>query len=555
MRRFLACTALLLSAACGTEETSSAEVQSRGVSTAPAGAGPLDALSRRFGRVRAAMRKRGYVEVGSLPRQFALEGSGRALPLDLPTGRCSTIVALGSGGVRDLRLTLYDGQGAEVAVDAVEREGGLVHVCPQGDVPRLPYHVALEAREGSGAIASALFESDQGDGRGFEGVFENVLAPVVPFRELEERLAQSREALRERGLIPLQDARLEGVAEGEVLREPVQLEADRCYVAVARAGEGLADVDLFLYDPAGAEVARDLKSDAEPSLEHCPDQPGRHIFEARAFEGAGAVGLMIMSGPVPEPNPDAGAPVPEERRETESEAKDSVAALGGVTERLADRGYEPVFVLREGTIMPGEVRTHEVLLGPGCGLVVGVGGRPGMDLDLYLSDASGEPADRDARVEPTARVSACPAEASVMRVTVKAYGREAPYALTVMRAPEGISDVQSLRLEEADATYRARGYRRRRVRRVALATGERVRRTVEMGPGRCLAVAAAGDRGVEDLDLFLRSPTGQLLASESGPAPWAAVSRCAEATERLELELLLYRGEGEVAFVELEGRP
>ncbi len=384
---------------------------------------------------------------------------------NLPTGECTTFTALGGGGVRDLRLTLFDDEGAEVATDAVPGEGGLVHVCPHAasavrrPPPTTPYYLVLEAHEGTGAAVVEGFGSAPGTGHGFDALFAGLLAPRVPFRKVEQQLAESRSALRARGLLPLGPPILDSVAEGEVLRRTYPLDAGRCYVAVARAGAGLRDVDLFLFDPTGAEVARDLDSDAEPRLEHCPDQSGRFTVEVRAFQGAGALGLMVLDGPAsdhPDPPPPKPAVPPEGRPDAPSEG-DPMVALTTATTALEERGYgAPLFVVRDGTIAPGEAPSHEVLLGPGCGVVVGAASGSDMDLDLYLSDAGGQPIDRDTGVDPTARVSACPTEATPQRVTVKAYGRDGRYALAVLHAPAGIRNVQDLRLEEAVASFRAR---------------------------------------------------------------------------------------------------
>lgn len=520
--------------------------------------GPLDALSRRFGRVRSVLRDRGYREVRPLPRTFVLEGSGTAVPLDLPTGRCSTIVALGAGGMRDLRLRLYDGAGDEVATGAVEGEGGLVHVCPQGVHRTAPHYLVMEAREGSGAVISAVFDSFPGEGAGFDGLFVEVLAPSVPFRDVEERLAQTRSVLRERGIVPIGDPRLEVLAEGEALRDTVELDGHHCYVVVARGGDGLRDVDLYLYDPAGAEVARNLESDAEPSLTHCPEEGGRHLVEVRAFEGAGAVGFMVALAPSNEEvqdEPDAGVRAdgaPVEAQEVDE--KGGTTGGGGLVTNLAERDYEPILVLREVMLMPGEVRTHELLMGPGCHVVVGSAVRPGMDVDLYLTNADGVPVDQDARIEAAARVSACPEKATLFRMKVKAYGREAPYVLTVMKAPSHVDTVRELRLDEADAALRARGYVRTRQTTIELQRGEQVERILEVPAGRCIALAAAGDRSVQDLDLFLRTEDDDLVASEAGPTAWGAVSRCAPEThaETLRLELVMNRGRGEVHLAWLE---
>src|SRR5688572_18801678 len=117
---------------------------------------PLDALSRRFGRLRARMRDRGYREEARLGRGFLLEGESVDVPLDLVTDRCTTLVALAGGGMRTLEMALFDGEGVETSRSDVGNEGALVHVCPQvgrAGPPIAPYYLVLTAAEGSGAIA------------------------------------------------------------------------------------------------------------------------------------------------------------------------------------------------------------------------------------------------------------------------------------------------------------------------------------------------------------------------------------------------------------------
>ncbi len=80
-------------------------------------------------------------------------------------------------------------------------------------------------------------------------------------------------------------------------------------------------------------------------------------------------------------------------------------------------------------------------------------------------------------------------------------------------------------------------------------------RPMNLRAGKCVAIAAAGDEGVEDVDVLLRDASGRLVASDSGPAPYAAVRRCAQASESLEAQVVLYRGEGDVAVRILGGTP
>lgn len=524
------------------------------------GAGPIDALSRRYGRLRQRMRDRGYGDEIGVARWFLLEDQGRSLPMDLDTGRCTTLVALAGGSIRDLRMRAYDGDGEEVATDVVDGDGALAHVCPRsaGGVPMLPYYVVLDAPSGSGSVILAAYASELGGGQGFDGLFDGVLAPQVPFQSVTERLARSRSALRARGLLPVGEPAVDSVAEGDGLRVAVPMDPDRCYVVVARGGEGLSDIDLMLFDEQGTEVARDLESDPEPSLEVCPEAGGQYVAEASAYEGAGAIGVIVLAGPRPAERPEEDVLAPQEplppgaRPPGES---DPVAALVTVAGTLTARGYgQPSIVVGDGYIAPGEVRSHEVLVGAGCAIIIGTA-RNDTDLDLYLTDEPGTVLDRDTGIHPLARVRACLGEPTVLRVTVKSYGRRSAYALALLSAPEGLEDIEALRLDEAMAALRERGYTAVDTLRQVIDTGERFERTLTVRPGTCLAIAAAGDASVEDLDVFLRDAAGNLVASASGPEPYAAVSRCAEMNEPIRVEVVMYRGAGSVQITRLEGSP
>lgn len=500
--------------------------------------GPLDALARRFGRLRRRMRERGYGHATRLERTFLLDGQGVAFPVDLPTGRCTTWLALAGGGLRDLRGSIYDGEGYEIAADDVRGEGALLHVCPAPEEarPSAPHYVELRSLEGSGAVVLGAFESEPGAGAGFEQLFDGVVAPPVPFREVEDALVEVREGLRERGLVVEGEPFFRRVAEGQGLRRPLSLAADRCYVVVARGGDGLEDLDLYLYDRRGAEVARDLGADARPRIEYCPQVAQQATLELRAFQGAGAVGVMVLSGAPQEPTP----PPTEEVADAEP-----LALLGGQLEEFVARGFgPPLTIVQDAALNPGETRTHEVGVGPGCALVVGAGGGGEVDLDLYLVDPDGALADRDTRVQHTARVVACADAPAVYRVTVKAYGR-GRYALARLPATS-LTDVAEVRLAAAAPRELSEAPDAHTARRT-LDEGERA--GVVLPPGRCAEAAVGGSASVADVDLVLRDEAGEPVASDTGPAPWATVAYCAEEdapASGLTLETSLYRGSGEV---------
>lgn len=562
MRGLALCALALCAAATGCDDPTPTPPSIPG--SLPPGDVPLDPLSRRHGRLRERMESRGYVEVPPAARVFAIEERGVVLPLDLEVGACTTFVALATSELRDLRVTLYDGDGEEAARDEVPGEGGLLHACPEAaaadaDRDTAPFYLALEARDGTGSIAIAQFRSEAGEGDGFEGLWDDVLAPRVPFPDVEARLAEARTAMRARGLSPVDAARVEWVGEGGALRLPLRFESGQCYVATARGGQGTRDVDLYLFDPAGVEIGRDLGTDAEPTIEHCPESGGRYIVEARAFEGEGAIGMMVLGAAAlgfarEDTTAAAGARGAELGARSEPAAAD--VTLGVLAAELAERGFEPpIFASRDASIAPGETRTHEVVVGPGCSLVVASASHEGMDVDLYLADESGREIDADTAMHATARVRGCRSVPAVLRVAVKAYGRDGRYALATMRAPASIVDVQGLRLEEAIAGPRVRGFEVQERFSATLEVDVPFARDVQILPGRCTAIAAAGGAEVHDVDLFLRDAVGALVASEAGPSSHATVSRCAapggEPTT-LRLEAVATRGAGEVAFAILD---
>jgi len=347
------------------------------------------------------------------------------------------------------------------------------------------------------------------------------------------------------------------VAEGEELRRSYVFEADRCYVVTARGDQGLDDVDLFVFDPAGAEVARDLGGDAEPSLELCPESGGSYSLQARAFEGSGALGLMVLEG-APEARAEPRGPQADDPGAPEPVApsRDPSVALSLAAASLRDRGYEdPLFVAQSADIAPGEARIHDVLVGPGCAVLLGAASGDATDIDLYLDDPSGRTLARDTGVQPTARVDACARSPRALRLTVKAYGRGGTYGIALVRAPQTIADLVALRLDEATSRVRARDFQVRWSAVETLEQGEHSTRDYPLAAGRCLAVAAVGDTDVDDVDLFLRDTHGRLVASESGPAAYAAVRRCATSDEVLRIDALVYRGAGAVKIAALEGAP
>lgn len=494
--------------------------------------GPLDQLARRFGRLRDRMEERGYGPPQRAARHFVMEGRGLVVPVDLAGDGCSTWIALGGGGLQDVTLAVHDGDGAEVGRDDRSGQGALVHVCPGGEAVRArgarmpgttwPYYLEIRAGEGNGAVILAEFRSSIGAGEGFEELFDGLVAPAVSLGVVRERLAEEVDALRARGMVPEGGPLFRRMAEGQGWRRDLRLAAGHCYVVTARGGEGIADVDLFMFDAEGAEIARDLGNDASPRLEHCVDQARDVVVELRCFSGAGGVGMVVAKGPPREATPELPRAEAPPARAMEVELAEYAARLG------------PLRHLEEDVrISPGEARSHRVVVGPGCAAWVAVGAPENLDLDLYLA-RDGELIDRDVQVRRSGAVAACASEPTPLVLTAKSYG-EGRYTLATGAGRH--PDLVALRtaLAVGDTPWLAE-------ETISIVQGEtvRVRVPAELAPARAVLI---GGEGVLDVDAFLRAEDDSLVASDTGPAPWAVVERRASG---ISLDVVAYRGEGTV---------
>jgi hypothetical protein len=79
------------------------------------------------------------------------------------------------------------------------------------------------------------------------------------------------------------------------------LEGGRCYRVVGVGGEGVSDMDLFLYNPAGVQATQDSGQDRYPVLgkqiEICPVVAGAYRLQVQMYEGGGDFALGLYRSP------------------------------------------------------------------------------------------------------------------------------------------------------------------------------------------------------------------------------------------------------------------
>jgi hypothetical protein len=101
------------------------------------------------------------------------------------------------------------------------------------------------------------------------------------------------------------------VAEGPVIRgmlhegaradQLVVLRGGFCYRILGAGGDGVEDMDLFLYDPDGVQTQQDPGQDRFPVLglqaELCPAASGAFRLQALMYKGGGAYAVRVYRTP------------------------------------------------------------------------------------------------------------------------------------------------------------------------------------------------------------------------------------------------------------------
>lgn len=233
---------------------------------------------------------------------------------------------------------------------------------------------------------------------------------------------------------------------------------------------------------------------------------------------------------------------------------------------------EPVVAfLREGQSRSVGFQLDEA----GCVGVLAVGHRRVHDIDLVLHTDSGMALEQDVEVDAHPYLRFCGAEGLRLFASVRMYKgqgevrvvwfADAPQALPdlhrtmgdcfaggggLRRPPADVGPAPPVRsvertMEAMQADLVALGYRPSgRDRNGTLRAPQRDVHPLPVAAGRCFAVVAAGDGGIADLDLFVRTSTGREVARDTSRRASARVRFCAPEGETLVAEVRAFQGGG-----------
>ncbi len=354
------------------------------------GAGVSPVLRARLDELTEALSRRGLRFQSVLGHGFITHGVQVTTGLEVPAGRCISVVALASGGVRDLDAHLYD-PGGDLVVEDVETDAHpTVQLC--ASARRTLYHV-LEAYEGQGVYAIAAFEADRAGldavGQVLGGQPATAGSGAAARTDLERRIHEFRDGVAQRGFQGVGDPGAVTFEAPGVARLPFVVTPDRCYTLAGFAEGELSDLDLAVIDSAGDELARDVSPGRDAFLQVCPRVATTLSVEVRARQGRGRA--VVLGYAADAASAGANTLWLGERLDGAVSAQRLEDVVRILDERLqAERFTAPGGLDERVRFVPGQVRELPLRVAPGRCVAVTAAGGPGVGrvrLDVYRDEA------------------------------------------------------------------------------------------------------------------------------------------------------------------------
>ena len=251
--------------------------------------------------------------------------------------------------------------------------------------------------------------------------------------------------------------------------------------------------------------------------------------------------------------------------------------IAGATAALRSQGARPIDEPMIDFMLEGQSRAIPFTLDEaGCVGVLAVGHRRVHDIDLALYTESGIALVQDVEVDARPYVRFCGAEGLTLVATLHMYKGQGEVRLVRFAdAPADLPDLHRTvgecfaggggmrrpsadvgppppgrplaeQLEEVRAELGALGYSDHDSERSGtLQIQQREAHAMSLPPGRCYAVAAVGDAGVIDLDLFVRTPVGVELARDVERDASAVARLCVDDQPAHVVEVRMFQGAGD----------
>ncbi len=254
-----------------------------------------DFLAHRMTEVSTA-RAEGRPPLSDLQRATLATSEIQDFNIELVAGGCYTVIGVGVPQVTDLDLFLFDPVGAQVAVDTDTNNVPVIAHCASASGV---FRVQAKVYSGAGEFAVQLFGTDGGPGGAPTPPPTGSFPPPDPSGDpLERRMAELYARFGQRRA-PVSALMRGSLATSRTQDFALTLQAGNCYTAIATSDPSLADLDMYVFDPSGAELGQDRATDNFPVVQACPNATGRHRVRVEAYGGSGNFALQVYQGATP----------------------------------------------------------------------------------------------------------------------------------------------------------------------------------------------------------------------------------------------------------------
>jgi len=535
----------LLVSACGAATTETGESGARGAASWE-GRGD-DPVAGRMREIAGRLEAAGLGSDGPNGRGFLTAREQRTEELTVPAGRCATIVAVTSRGIRDLDATLFAPTGDVLAEDVEPDAHPTIQVCASVDAPRRLYY-SLNAYDGAG---SYLYVAFLGDRRSFAaaasviGGQPGVVSDGDGQSDQDVRLHELSQGVARRGFEAFGTPVPVPLVPDQRVRLPLRTELGACYTVIALGMPGLSDLNLRILSDAGDELAVDDTPSRDASVQLCTDRAADFSVELHAAGGRGQARVAFFKGDQARVGGDSGLWLGE-RREGRRVRRDVGEATSSAIARAEQNGWR-VGGRSEGGLVSGGAASERLALPAGrCSRILATGGRGLGRLLLRIVDERGRTLVERGGAAASATATICPETSVDVTAQVVSRRGEGRFTLThLTKAPPTDLDGGSAvargavvgALERADAD----GYalERREVLRgaqagVSVGTDAGCLRVVAVARGEGGGVVATLRRG------------GELVSRNLGPS--AQVVSCDPPAE-LQLTIDPIDGDGSIEIL------
>ena len=237
------------------------------------------AMTQKLAGVVAA-NTQGYMALGAPILGQLAQDAGQTVNVPLQQGTCYRFIAAGGVGVTDLDLHV-NVNGQRVAADTATNDTPIASYCAPGQQTA---QVQVFMYRGNGGFAFQAFQRNQGQ-----------VVQIAPgggdfltnrMREISGRYASGRAPVS-----PLMRGNLQT---SQTQDFSVALQSGHCYTVVGVGDPSVTDLDLFLFDGMGTQVAQDQATDNFPIVQTCPSVPSNFRIQVKMYSGYGAFGIQVF---------------------------------------------------------------------------------------------------------------------------------------------------------------------------------------------------------------------------------------------------------------------